>query len=249
MNYSLLFSPTDIYFLRSRQRFFLASILFGTLAVLIFTNNAFAQTAIWRYVITNPEGTKGFINDEMKTLPNGNKNVWEKVVWADGSSVIAFAEYDCRNKRRITRQVTYYNRDQTIIDTKKRQSDLIEWRNIIPGTGGDSNYRRVCLSPEPVKWAQIIVPQVKMRSLPDESAAVLRIAEEGEKFQFVPDTRFRGWFNVVDAVTQQDYWLPGNTFKIVEAAETKQKAARKEKAPQPPVKPKSKAKQRKHRRN
>jgi hypothetical protein len=81
MNYSLLFSSADIHFLRSRPRFFLASILFCALAVLIFTNNAFAQTAIWRYVITTPDGTKGYINDEMKTLPNGNKNVWEKIVW------------------------------------------------------------------------------------------------------------------------------------------------------------------------
>lgn len=230
MNYTLLYSPADIHFLRSRPRFFLASILFGTLVVLIFTTNTFAQTAVWRYVITNPEGTKGFINDEVKILPNGNKQAWEKIVWADGSSVIAFAEYDCRNKRRITRQVTYYNRDQTIIDTKKRQSDLIEWRNIIPGTGADSNYRRVCLPPEPVKWAQIIVPQVKMRSLPDESASVLRVAENGERFQLVPDTGFRGWFNVVDTATQQGYWLPGNTFKIVEDTNSKQKTAEKEKA-------------------
>lgn len=242
MNYSLLYSAADIHFLRSPKRLFLSAILFGALTVLIFTNSGFAQTPTWRYVITNPEGTKGYINDEMKTLPNGNKNVWEKVVWADGSSVIAFAEYDCRNKRRITRQVTYYNRDQTIIDTKKRQSDLIEWRNIIPGTGGDSNYRRVCLLPEPVKWAEIIVPQVKMRSLPDESAAVLRVAKNGERFQFVPDTGFRGWINVVDTATQQDYWLPGNTFKIVEAANTKQKPTKKEKAPQQPITPKPKAK-------
>jgi len=97
--------------------------------------------------------------------------------------------------------------------------------------------------------AQITVQEVKMRSLPDESASVLRVAEEGEKFQFVPDTRFRGWFNVVDAATQQDYWLPGNTFKIVEAAETKQTPAKKEKAPQPPARQKPKAKRGKNRRN
>jgi hypothetical protein len=112
-----------------------------------------------------------------------------------------------------------------------------------------ASYRRVCLPPEPVRWAQIIVRQVKMRSLPDESASVLRVAEEGEKFQFVPDTRFRGWFNVVDAATQQDYWLPGNTFKIVETVNIKQKPAKKEKAPQPRPTPKPKVKRSKNQRN
>jgi hypothetical protein len=34
-----------------------------------------------------------------------------------------------------------------------------------------------------------------------------------------------GWFNVFDAITQRDYRLRGNTFKIVEAANTKQKTA------------------------
>jgi hypothetical protein len=42
------------------------------------------------------------------------------------------------------------------------------------------------------------------------------LPKQGEKFQFVSDTRFRGWFNVVDATTQHDYGLPGNAFKIVE---------------------------------
>ena len=135
------FAP-NTSFLRSRKRFFLSSILFCVLAVSTFITDASAQTATWRYVITVPDGTKGYVNDEVKILANGNKNVWEKIVWADGSSVIALAEWDCRNKRRITRQVTYYNRDQTIIDTKRKQSDLYEWRYVIPGSGGDSNYRR-----------------------------------------------------------------------------------------------------------
>lgn len=249
MNKSLHYFAPNTSFLRSHPRFFFSSILFCVLAVLIFTNHAFAQTATWRYVITIPDGTKGYVNDEVEILANGNKHVWEKIVWADGSSVIALAEWDCRNKRRRTRQVTYYNRDQTIINMKKRQSDLYEWRYVIPGSGGDSNYRRVCLPLEPVKWAEITVRQVKLRSLPDESASVLRVAEEGEKFQFVPDTRFRGWFNVVDPATQQDYWLPGNTFKIVEDAETKQKAAKKEKRIQTPVIQRRKTERDKNQRN
>lgn len=71
---------------------------------------------------------------------------------------------------------------------------------------------------------QIAVRQVKLRSLPAEPALVLHVVEEDGKFQFVfPTHDFAADFNVVDATTQQDHWLPGKTFKIVEATETPRK--------------------------
>jgi hypothetical protein len=239
MNYNLLFSSLKIPFLCLYKRVFLLYFLFGALAVLIFTSNASAQPTNWRYVITTPDGTKGYLSDEVKILPNGNKSVWGKIIMADGSSGIALTEWDCRNKRFINRQVIYYNLDLTLANTKKK---TYEWSEIIPDSTAHLTYRRVCLPPQPVKWAQIALARVNLRNFPDESAPVLRIARQGEKFQIVPETGRGGWFNVVDAVTQQDYWLHGNAFKIVEAANTKQKATKKEKAPQQPVTLKPKAK-------
>lgn len=244
MNYSLLFSPADIHFLHSPKRFFLLSFLFLVPAVLMFTGNASAQPTNWWYVITTPDGTKGYLSDEVKILPNGNKSVWGKIIMADGSSGIALTEWNCRNERFINRQVTYYNPDLTLASTKKK---TYEWSEIIPDSTAHLTYRRVCLPPQPIKWAQITPARANLRSFPDESAPVLRVARQGEKFQIVPETGKGGWFNVVDAVTQQDYWLHGNTFKIVEAASTKQKAANKEKAQQTPTR--QKPKQRKNQRN
>jgi hypothetical protein len=229
----------DITFLQPSNRLFLLSFLFCGLAVLIFASNASTQTTNWRYVTTVPGGTKGYLNDEVKTLPDGNKSVWEKIVMTDGSSAIALSEWDCRNKRRITWQVTYYNPDQTRASTKKKS---FEWSEVIPGSSADFTYRRVCLPAAPVKWAQITAQQANLRSLPDESAPVLHIAKQGDKFQIVPETGHGGWFNIVNAVTQEDYWLHGNTFKIVEVANTKQKTAKKEshrKSVMPKPKPKS----------
>jgi hypothetical protein len=246
MNYNLLYSPLNIPFLRLRNHFLLLSFLFCMPAVLIFTIHASAQSTNWLYVTTVPDGTKGYLNDEVKMLPNGNKSVWEKIIMLDGSSAIALSEWDCRNKRRVTRQVTYYNPDLTRAGTKKKP---FEWSEVVPGSAADFTYRRVCLAIKPVKWAQINVRQASLRSLPDESAPVLRIARQGEKFQIVPETGKGEWFNVVDATTQQDYWLHGNTFKIVEVAETKQVAPKTEKHTQPPATPKPKAKQRRKQRN
>jgi hypothetical protein len=246
MNYKQLYSPADIHFLHSPKRFFLLSFLFLVPAVLMFTNQASAQPTNWRYVITTPDGTKGYLSDEVKILPNGNKSVWGKIIMKDGSSGIALTEWDCRNKRFINRQVIYYNADLTLANTKKRQ---YEWSEVIPDSTAHLTYRRVCLPPQPVKWAQITLVRANLRNFPDESAPVLRIARQGEKFQIVPETGKGGWFNVVDAVTQQDYWLHGNTFKIVEDTNTKQMPAKKRKASQPRVTPKPKAKRGKKQKN
>jgi hypothetical protein len=246
MNYSLLFSPADIHFLHWRQRLLLLSFLFCVPAVLMFTSNASAQPTNWLYVTTTSDGTKGYLSDEVKTLPNGNKNAWGKIIMMDGSFGISLTEWDCRNKRFLNRQFTYYNSDGSLAGTQKKS---FEWSEIIPDSGAYFTYRRVCLPPQPVKWAQIALARVNLWSAPDESAPVLRIARQGERFQIIYEMAEEGWFNVVDATTQRDYWLPGNTFKIVETAETKQKTAKKEKAPQPPTTSKPKAKPRKNRRN
>lgn len=246
MNYSPLYSFTDIHFLRLRKRLLL-SFLFGALAVLIFTNNASAQWTNWLYLATSTEGIKGYLKDDVKTLPNGNKTIWGKLIMTDGAFTISLTEWDCRNKLYITRQVTYYRADRSVIDT---QTKPFEWGEIIPDSMGDFTYRRVCLPPRPMKWAQIIVARAKLRSLPDESYPALRIAKRGEKLQIVYEMAAEdGWFNVIDATGQQDYWLHGNTFKIVEDTNTKQKPAKKGKAPQPPITPKTKAKRGKNQRN
>jgi hypothetical protein len=199
--------------------------------VLMFTTNASAQKTVWRYVTTVPNGTKGYLNDEVKTSANGNKTAWEKMVGTDGSSAIALVEWDCRNKRRLTRQITFYNAAQSSTGTTRKQ---FEWSEIIPGSSAEFIYRRVCL-PQSQKWAQIVVVKANLRSFPDESAPVLRIARQGDKFQIIPETGQGGWFNVVDAVTQEDYWLHGRMFEILYVTDMKQKGTKKGKTSQPTV--------------
>lgn len=181
------------------------------LTILIFTNVISAQKSVWRYVTTVSGGTKGYLNDEVKSLDGGNITAWEKMVMADGSFAIAFAEWNCRNKRRLTKQITFYKSDQTVIGTKKQ----FEWTEIIPGSTSDLMFTRVCLPPQSPEIAEIITLKANLRSLPDASAPVLREANKGDKFQIVPETENGGWYNVVDAATQEDFWIHGNTFKIV----------------------------------
>lgn len=211
MNVHLLLLRSRKFFLNKNHKSVLKTFLILSLAVLTFANAVSAQKSVWRYVTTVSGGTKGYLNDEIKSLTGGNKSAWEKMIMADGSFAIALAEWDCRNKRRVTKQIIFYKSDQTVIGTKKQT----EWTDIIPGSTSDLMFTRVCLPPQSPQIAEIITLKANLRSFPDGSAPVLREVNKGDKFQIVPETGTGGWYNVVDAETQEDFWLHGSTFKIV----------------------------------
>lgn len=181
-------------------------------AILIFTVAAFAQTTTWRYVATLPGGIKSYLNDEVKALPNKNNIRWEKMIKSDGSSAAALVEWNCPGKLRLTRQITFYNADQSVIGTKKNGFD---WTPIIPGSSADFLYRRVC-SAIKLQTAKISALQADLRAFPYNTAPITGTAKRGDKFQIVPESGEGGWFNVVDAATQEDYWLTREQFKTVE---------------------------------
>ena len=214
MNALLLSVKPRKLFLYTRYKAVLKTFLVLSLAILVFTNIVPGQKSIWRYVTTVSDGTKGYLNDELKSLADGNKTAWEKMVRADGSFAIALAEWDCRNKRRLTKQITFYNADQTVIGTKNQS----EWTEIIPGSTSDFIFTRVCLPQQLPEIAEIITLKANLRSFPDTSAPVLREANKGDKFQIVPETGKVGWYNVVDVATQEDFWIHGNTFKFVSSS-------------------------------
>lgn len=186
--------------------------LFYTIIILSVTNSAFGQVATWQYVTTIAEGSKLYFNKDVRALANKNLNVWQKVILSDKSFAIALEEWDCRNKRHITRQITFYRADQTVIGTKK-QSD---WNAVIPGSSADLLFRRVCLPASTPRWALITVRKANLRSLPNDDAAVLRTAKRGEKFRVVEEMGQDNWFNVIDVNTQEDYWLHGSNFKVLQ---------------------------------
>ena len=192
--------------------------------VLISAPNSFAQAVTWRYVATLPGGIKSYLNDEVKTLPNKNKTRWEKMVKPDASSATSLIEWNCSEKLRLTRQITFYSADQSVIGTKKNGFD---WAPIIPGSSADFLYRRVC-SAITFQTAEITRPKVDLRAFPDAAAPIVRTAERGNKFQIVPESGQGGWFNVVDTETQEDYWLLSNSFKTIEPV-TQTKTADKKK--------------------
>jgi hypothetical protein len=185
--------------------------LFYPIIILCVTNSAFGQAATWQYVTTVTGGSKLYYKNDIKVLANKNLSVWELVIMPDKSFAVALEEWDCGNKRRVARQITFYRADATVIGTQK-QSD---WSTVIPGSSADYIFRRVCLPAPTARWAQITTTKANLRSLPDANAPVLRTAERGEKFQIIEDIEQDGWFNVIDVTTQEDYWLHSSTFKVL----------------------------------
>lgn len=186
-------------------------LLIYTIIILCVANNAFSQTATWQYVTTVTGGSKLYYKKDIKVLANKNLSIWQLVIMPDKSFAVALEEWDCGNKRRVARQITFYKADATVIGTKKQP----EWSEVIPGSSADYIFRRVCLPTPPARWAQITTTKANLRSLPDANAPVLRNAGRGEKFQIVEDIEQDGWFNVIDVTTQEDYWLHSSTFKVL----------------------------------
>lgn len=218
-------SPADIsdkislYLVKHFCFIFIAFLFSG-----FFTETAFGQKAFWRYVTAVTGGSKTYLNSEIKTIPGGRKIAWEKVVNPNGSAAIAFAEWDCRDKLRLTRQITFYNPDQTVIGTRKTG---FEWSPVIPDSTADYLYHRVCLPLPPAILAQITANGTALRSLPHNAAPIVRVAQSGEISQIVPETGKEGWFNVVGNQTQQDYWLYTDFFRMIvtDSGTTRRKGA------------------------
>lgn len=172
-----------------------------------------AQTAKWRYVTTIADGTKTYLRDEIKILPNANRQAWVKMLYSDDSSFVALTEWDCLNQRRIYRQIILHNPDGLIAGKPKLPQ---RWQEIAPDSVGDLLYVRICLPAQPVKWAQIIAPDTRLRQKSEIDSPVIRTADRGERFEIVFETDKRRRVNIVDAETQEDYWLPRNEFETVE---------------------------------
>jgi len=190
---------------------------------------ALGQSSMWRYVTTSISGSKTYLNDERKSLTGKNQGAWEKMVSADGSSVVTLVEWDCAGKSRLIRQITYFDSNLAAVGGKNQG---FSWSAVVPGSAGDFLYHRLCLPAVPQKWAHIIVDRTSLRAYPDNAASVMRVARRDERFQIVPESGLGGWFNIIDPETQQDYWLRSDWFDTIEVEQpTKKQSAAAKNAP------------------
>ena len=116
------------------------------------TTNTAAQTPTGRYVLTLPDGSKVYLNDEIKSLAGGNKTAWQKGINRDASANVSLSEWNCAKKTRRTLQITTYDENQALIETRR---DRFEWTRIIPGSTGEFLHRLICQPAVPPQIAEI----------------------------------------------------------------------------------------------
>jgi hypothetical protein len=193
------------------QQILLISRLVLLLSILSLSTSVSAQKTKWRYVQTIVGGVKVYLKDDFQKLKNKNLLSWDKRIKADGSHAVSQIEWDCQNKQFLTKEMTMYEPDNTLIGV----SNKFNWKPVVPDSVGDTLYNQICFPPPEVQFAEIITVKANLRFLPNPDAEVLRIAKKEDKFIVLPQTATNGWYNLVDEQTQEDYWVHGNAIKII----------------------------------
>jgi hypothetical protein len=181
------------------------------LSMLSLSTPVLAQKTKWRYVQTIVGGVKVYLKNDFQKLKNKNLLSWDKRIKADGSHAVSQIEWDCQNKQFLTKEMTMYEPDNTLIGV----SNKFSWKPVVPDSVGETLYNQICLSHPEVQFAEIITVKANLRFLPNPDAEVLRIAKKEDKFIVLAHTATNGWYNIVDEKTQEDYWVHGNAIKII----------------------------------
>lgn len=144
--------------------------------------------------------------------------VWDKRLAPNDSFAVSKVQWDCKNKSRLTLEMTMYESNQTVIGTTKK----FEWQSVITGTVGDIMFKQICSEKPKPQFVEIVTDETPLLALPIDKAPNLKTAKKGIRFLLVSDDSSI-WYNIVDEKTQQDYWVRNNAVKIIENEATKKK--------------------------
>lgn len=167
----------------------------------------------WKYVAQSDEG-KYYVKLQIDKLPNRNRAQWSKIISPDGEEEISRTEWGCREKRFHLLQTSSYAANGTALSHQKN----LDWAEVTPETVSEILYAEACGAPMKISYAEIIIPQAKMRATTGANGQVLRTAKVGERFPLVPFPPLGAWYHVYDSVSLVEYWLHGNSIKIVSEA-------------------------------
>ena len=166
----------------------------------------------WFYLSTSADGWKFFYQKEIQELKNGNLAFWQKVVYLDDSSLEMFQEWECSQNRYRQLQVTAFSPTGKTLNGDKN----LDWTYVSSDSISSLNFSIVCEQAVETKLVEITALQANLRSAPGKDAPTLQAVKRGSRFTLSLAKPVSGWYNVVNEKTQQDYWIHGNTVKIIE---------------------------------
>jgi hypothetical protein len=186
------------------------SLFFCVFCLFAFLNSVTAQIQEWVYIARSEEG-RFYVKRKIDQLSGGNRAMWMKIVSDDGSEQISYSEWDCKGRRFRLLQTSSYAADGTAIEHLKN----LDWAFVTPESAAESLFGEACGNPMTVKYAVIILKEVKLRDAPNINGQVYRTAKRNEKFPLTPFDPVGAWYHIYDPKTLVEYWVHGNGIKIV----------------------------------
>ena len=186
------------------------SLFFGVFCLFAFITTILAQAQEWIYISRSEEG-RHYVKRKIDRVAGGNPAMWTKIVSDDGSEQISYIEWDCKGRRFRLLQTSSYAADGTALEHLKN----LDWAFVTPESTAESLIKEACGSPMEVKYALIILKEVKLRDAPNMNGGVNRTAKRNEKFALTPFDPVGAWYLIYDPKTLVEYWVHGNGIKIV----------------------------------
>lgn len=174
-----------------------------------FSETSFAQTQNWIYVAKSTEG-RYFVKRKIEKINGNNRAIWMKIVSDDGSEQVSYSEWDCRTRRFRLNQTSVYAPDGTALEHYKK----LDWAEVAPETVSETLFEEACGTPSEIKYAVIILKEVKLRTAPTINAEVVRTVKQKEVFPLTPFAPIGAWYQIYDPNTLAEYWVHGNGIKI-----------------------------------
>lgn len=169
----------------------------------------FAQTQEWIYIARSPEG-RYFVKRKIDQINGNNRAIWMKILSDDGSEQVSYSEWDCRGSRFRLNQTSVYAPDGTALEHYKK----LDWAKVAPETVSETLFEEACGTPSDIKFAVIILKEVKLRAAPTMNAEVIRTVKQNEVFPLTPFAPIGAWYQIYDPNTLAEYWVHGNGIKI-----------------------------------
>lgn len=197
-----------------------------------------AEGSRWVYVAASTDKEeKYYLDSTYRSLSNGNKAIWEKELFQDGTYILNHMEFDCQqNKFRVTHSIAYDRLGTTTSSDSSEQ----RWEYPAPDSIGEALFEKMCNTkrnyttkpsepknrePETKRVAQesddlgvdyaiITASRANLREDADVSATTIREIPQGDLVVLLNRNPVGLWFNVIHVKSSQEGWIHSSTITV-----------------------------------
>lgn len=200
------------------------------------------KTGRWVFVAESVDReTMFYLDSTYRELSSGNKIIWEKELFKDGTYILNYMEFDCQQIRfRATYSIAY----DRLGTTTNTDTSAQRWENPVPDSiaealfekvcglkkdvpriRGNDEYRTIEPKPEPKKDIQskddlgvdygiVTASLAKLREDADITSRSIREIAKGDIVVLLNRTQAGAWVNVIHVRSNQEGWIHSSTITV-----------------------------------